>query len=171
MKHIGLFCAVAAVSFCSPAMAAKTFNLVGVTLVGGGTLTGSFTTDDSLTHLLGVDIMASAGTVGSYNYNAFAYNDISKANWVSLPTQGFQITYGNVADQLRLNLQNFTAAGATIIVDNSYEYQSQAGPRSVTAGTVVAAPVPEPAAWALMIAGFALIGAAMRRRSTAVSFA
>jgi hypothetical protein len=34
-----------------------------------------------------------------------------------------------------------------------------------------AAPVPEPAAWALMIAGFGLAGAALRRRRTVVSFA
>ncbi len=31
--------------------------------------------------------------------------------------------------------------------------------------------VPEPATWAMMIGGFALAGAAMRRRKTAVSFA
>jgi hypothetical protein len=35
----------------------------------------------------------------------------------------------------------------------------------------VAGPVPEPAAWAMMIAGFAFAGAAMRRRKMVVSFA
>ena len=39
---------------------------------------------------------------------------------------------------------------------------------SVTAAT---AAVPEPATWGLMIAGFGLVGAAMRRRQTAVRFA
>jgi hypothetical protein len=34
--------------------------------------------------------------------------------------------------------------------------------------TITPAPAPEPAAWALMIAGFGLIGAAMRRRSSVV---
>ena len=33
------------------------------------------------------------------------------------------------------------------------------------------APVPEPATWAMMIAGFGLMGATMRRRRTSVSFA
>lgn len=37
--------------------------------------------------------------------------------------------------------------------------------------TVAAAAVPEPATWALMIGGFALSGAALRRRKTAVSIA
>lgn len=38
-------------------------------------------------------------------------------------------------------------------------------------GLVPNNPVPEPATWAMMIGGFALAGAAMRRRRTAVSFA
>lgn len=38
-------------------------------------------------------------------------------------------------------------------------------------GIAVAPPVPEPTTWALMIAGFAFVGASMRRRRTAVSFA
>jgi hypothetical protein len=37
--------------------------------------------------------------------------------------------------------------------------------------TPFAAPVPEPATWAMMIGGFALAGAAMRRRKPVVSFA
>jgi len=34
-----------------------------------------------------------------------------------------------------------------------------------------AAPVPEPASWAMLIAGLGIVGASMRRRKTAVSFA
>ncbi|MBO9581616.1 MAG: PEP-CTERM sorting domain-containing protein [Sphingobium sp.] len=33
------------------------------------------------------------------------------------------------------------------------------------------APVPEPATWAMLIAGMGIVGASMRRRKTAVSFA
>ena len=36
--------------------------------------------------------------------------------------------------------------------------------------TFAALPVPEPAAWALMIVGFGAIGVAFRRRSTKVAF-
>lgn len=36
---------------------------------------------------------------------------------------------------------------------------------------VSAGPVPEPATWALLIAGFALVGVSMRRRRTTISFA
>jgi hypothetical protein len=37
--------------------------------------------------------------------------------------------------------------------------------------TFTSSPVPEPASWAMMIGGFGLIGAAMRRRTTTVRFA
>ena len=36
--------------------------------------------------------------------------------------------------------------------------------------SLAAAPAPEPASWALMVAGFGLAGAAMRRRTTRLSF-
>lgn len=42
---------------------------------------------------------------------------------------------------------------------------------SVTASGPVTPAVPEPASWALMITGFGLVGAAMRRRATTVRFA
>lgn len=42
---------------------------------------------------------------------------------------------------------------------------------SVTTAVPVAAPVPEPATWAMMVGGFGLIGAAVRRRRMTVRFA
>ena len=38
-------------------------------------------------------------------------------------------------------------------------------------GALTAGAVPEPATWAMMIAGFGLVGGAMRRRSTKIAFA
>jgi hypothetical protein len=48
-----------------------------------------------------------------------------------------------------------------------YVYNDQVG----TQFSAVTTSVPEPATWALMIGGFGLTGAAMRRRKTIVSFA
>jgi hypothetical protein len=42
---------------------------------------------------------------------------------------------------------------------------------NITFGSVNPGGVPEPAAWAMMLAGFGLVGAAMRRRQPTVSFA
>ena len=52
-RLIAIAAAIAAMTAAAPAWAAKVFVLDNVTLQGGGTLTGSFTTDDTLTSLLG----------------------------------------------------------------------------------------------------------------------
>ena len=55
------------------------------------------------------------------------------------------------------------------------ETQTLAGSRWLTDGSVSAVAgggsVPEPATWAMMIAGFGVVGAAMRRRKVRVRFA
>ena len=49
---------------------------------------------------------------------------------------------------------------------------SPVGPQTETLTiTDTAASVPEPASWAMMVGGFGLIGAAMRRKKVAVTFA
>ena len=165
MKRLAAI-AVAAVAIASaaPAWAAKTFVLDGVTLQGGGTLTGTFTTDDALTSLVGIDITASAGTWGPGVFSAFTYNNASLADWVSLPTQGFRISTAGYAQQLRLDFFPLTGTGANLL-NTSYEYQSTGGPRAVTGGRAVlqVSAVPEPATWAMMITGFGLVGAMVRR--------
>ncbi len=61
------------------------------------------------------------------------------------------------------NVTIFNAAGATL-------YSGQVDARGQT-GTVIfdAGVVPEPASWAMMVAGFGLVGFAARRRSAAVA--
>ncbi|WP_310496850.1 cistern family PEP-CTERM protein [Sandarakinorhabdus sp.] len=68
----------------------------------------------------------------------------------------------------------FGAAQSTIILDNFVvRYQAidiangQQGGSGI--GVFGAAPVPEPASWAMMIAGFGLVGAAARRRKLQVA--
>ena len=165
-RLIAIAAAIAAMTAAAPAWAAKVFVLDNVTLQGGGTLTGSFTTDDALTSLLGVNITASSGTFGPGVFSTFTYNNAALANWVSLPSQGFQISTSGAAQQLRLDFFPLTASGANIL-HTSNEYQNTGGGRAVTGGRVVLdvpSAVPEPATWAMMITGFGLAGVAIRRR-------
>jgi hypothetical protein len=165
MKKIFLFCAAAgaAALLSAPASAAVIFNLVGVTLQGGGTLTGSFTTNDALTAVTAVDITASAGSFGGFPFTAYTYNSLPSFTLLPLV---FDVNGPNAGDELRIAFAGqLTASGATLA--NSYDYRTNAGPRAVTAGSVVAAAaaaVPEPATWAMMIVGFGMAGAVLRRR-------
>jgi hypothetical protein len=61
--------------------------------------------------------------------------------------------------KLTLNDVNFGTPGSAT-VKGTFRLLSESAPA-----------VPEPATWAMMIAGMGLVGASMRRRSTAVSFA
>ena len=174
MKHlIAITAAIAAIATAAPAWAAKVFTLDNVTLQGGGTLTGSFTTDDALTSLLSVNITASSGTFGPGVFSNFTYNNASLADWVVLPTQGFRISTSGFAQQLRLDFFPLTAGGANIL-NTSYEYQNTGGGRAVTGGRAVLdvpSAVPEPATWAMMIMGFGLAGAALRSHGRKVALA
>jgi hypothetical protein len=176
LKRLGLLGAVAAMAIAPPASATKTFVLQGVTLQGTGptpgssaTLEGSFSTSDDLTHLEAVNITASAGNYWFNDFTAFRFDDAPLADWVSLPTQGFQISIGSPTDpdqQLHLVLLSFTETGGDIWTGGSFVAQRPAGHRLITGGSVVAAApaVPEPMTWLMMVGGFGLIGLAMRRR-------
>lgn len=80
---------------------------------------------------------------------------------------GGGLTYGeDGAGTLTLN---FTLAQSAIDFSNLYvRYQSIAAP-GLTSDSAVGVPVtavPEPGTWALMIAGFGLMGAALRSRKS-----
>ena len=169
MKRVAaITTAIIAMAMAAPAWAAKTFVLDNLTLQGGGTLTGTFTTDDALKSLLAIDITASAGTYGPGVFSVFNYNNAALADWVSLPTQGFRIQTAGAAQQLRLDFNPLTLTGANIL-NTSSEYQRLGGPRAVLTGRVVfqdvpppVSAVPEPATWAMMIIGFGAVGSMVR---------
>lgn len=57
------------------------------------------------------------------------------------------------------------------LFDNTWQKQSSSGIRIFVEGTPAAGAVPEPATWALLVVGFGMMGATMRRRAYTVSMA
>ena len=74
--------------------------------------------------------------------------------------------YGQTGVVSALDLAAFDAMGWNLSVDAL----KNGGRYTHSTAQIYAAAVPEPASWALMIGGFGAIGAALRRRRTAVSF-
>lgn len=73
-----------------------------------------------------------------------------------------EFTFGD-GGKFRLTLSDVTFdTPGSAVVNGKFKLISDALPSQ---------PVPEPAAWALMVGGFGALGAAMRRRRTTVSFA
>ena len=107
------------------------------------------------------------GTGGTFSYNPLID-----------PSDSYQS--GSVQNSARLTFGFLSGVGFNPNVDGLYSVRLDVaglagGAKTLTALAQVGAgatpAVPEPATWGLMIAGFGLVGASMRRRSTAVRFA
>ena len=163
---------VAAALVPGSASAQVVFNVSG-TFNDGGTLSGTFTTDNGLTALLSTSLTVSGGSLG---LNGVTFNDNSyiAAGTVNLPNSFYLYAPSTVDKSLSLFFASpLTLSGATL-TGASTNYQQFVGSRTLVSGSVVGTAVgavPEPASWALVIGGFGLLGAGLRRARTKVRFA
>jgi hypothetical protein len=86
----------------------------------------------------------------------------SSASFFGDVVNSFSLVFGSFA------VNNSLYSNNTIALTDDTGFRACNGCVSLTSGV---AAVPEPAAWVLMIAGFGLVGSAMRRRAATVSFA
>lgn len=180
--------AIAAIAIATPALAGPEFHFSGTflpstgtsftQLLGGGSFDGSYTLADS-----------SFPTSGVGFFDAFTLNLRDSGGTIlfsltkGVGTAGGYINTGNAGiyggttilfyDAAQSYLQlvvpaNFGGTGA--ILPNGYSYAQIAPQNQATIGSGVIG-VPEPAAWGLMIGGFAAMGMALRSRRTRVAYA
>jgi hypothetical protein len=173
----------------TPASAAITIGLNDVKFDLGGTLTGTFTTTDDLSDLLDFSFTTSADDYGWFfgNFPGATYTKADAHDWSILWNPSGFITglsasfgelFGNPAfSTISLVFDgNLSDSGTTpLLLSNETVLTWDGGTRfsHISSGSVspVAGAIPEPGTWALMIGGLALVGASMRRRKVAVSFA
>lgn len=103
----------------------------------------------------------SAAYANSYNPLAKSTNYLGDVGSSTAQSYEVKVLAGNSL------LLLFNTNGSTNSTNYSYSVEAFS---DVNGGEVFGA-VPEPATWAMMIGGFALIGSQMRRRRTVVSFA
>jgi hypothetical protein len=158
--------AAAACLLAAPAIAnANVEWLVTGTLSGGGTVTGTFTTDiyGFITGPFDLEATASSPLVAESYTNGGTDYISSGANFVD-----FQPGY---VDDLHIQFQNSLLSGSAnnpIVVGSSYECQGSSSCFVPSGGETqlftsgFAEAIPEPAAWAMLILGFFGLGALLR---------
>ena len=139
-----------------------------VTFDDGGTLTGTFTTNDPMTALLDFDITTSPGADIGFNYTPATASSVS----TSLPfILVLTAAIGSLGDTLQVTFDSLTASGSLITIGtfDSFE-QTIPTRRNIVAGEVIvaSATVPEPSTLALAAIGgvLGLLNYVRRRRRT-----
>jgi hypothetical protein len=162
-------------SLASPVIARDVvWTLSDVTFDDGGTASGWLEYDADADTIDGWAITTTGGTImDGFDYQTNIYAFVEGV--------GDLILGGNSQYDPYLRLHAFgplSDAGGTVALltglDGSYECDNCDTVRAITGGALVApaSPVPEPAVWTTMVAGFGAIGlVARRRRSARTGFA
>lgn len=169
MKSI-LYAGAAVIAAMSVSATANAATLIPIDFQGSNPLTspfgagqieaGEFThtfdftlsTDGLATSYAGSVALLAAGVPGDLNFSSVSLNGVL----FTPVSTGFYEFYTLPATALM--------AGLNSIVVKGYSYGA-----SSYSGTLNVAPVPEPATWAMMIAGLGIAGAALRRRASRVA--
>ena len=144
------------------------YTFSGVTFSDGGTLTGTFTTNDTFNTLLDFDITTSPGAGLGFTYTPLTAGSAS----TSLPAI-IVLSTATLDEILQVTFAGgLTATGAPILI-GTFDSFEQAGPdarRDIVAGSAIVAPltVPEPSTLALLaIDGVLGVLISVRRRRQA----
>jgi hypothetical protein len=137
------------------------YTFSGVTFSDGGTLNGTFTTNDAISSLLNYNITTSPGIGIGFNYTPATTNSSS----TSLPSI-LVLSTPSLNNILEVTFTGLTAAGSPIRIGtfDSFE-QTLTNRRDIVAGSAIVGTVPEPETYAMMLAGLGLLGFAARRRT------
>lgn len=107
------------------------------------------------------------GSVDSYNGLDVLANDLTTVLYSFTGIDAAVNPNGNQANPITNPLATLTLSGADVSLVGGLRLTSSQNAFEIDNLSV--AGVPEPASWAMMLAGFGMIGGALRRRSSAVA--
>ncbi len=152
------------------------WTLSNVVYDDGATASGTFVTDSTTGLASAVNVSITAGLLSAFTYdssNSTIFNNpfFTPDSFLALATGTTRYIHFAFANSLAAPGVNPLSIGI-YPVRSSWDCDNCNNVRYAVSGFASAAAVPEPASWALMIAGFGLVGAATRRRpSVRVTYA
>lgn len=160
-------CAISALAFAAASASADPYQLV---YSGNSATTGAFTTtlDLNLPAGGGLATLLGGDRNGITVLSLSAYANANNSVQLPFPFVDFGGLSFTLADGISYN---FYYSGTQLFELNSVLAPGgfPDGDAPISSATLTA--VPEPATWGMMILGFGVLGAAMRRRSTKIAFA
>jgi len=146
------------------------WTLEGVTFNDGGALSGTFVTDLS-GDVLSFDVTSTTGTtLPGFHYSSGSGDVTGSVGWYGGP-YSFAIENSASTQYVNLSFQNPLAAGGTDLLNpttlsalGSYECNNCINSRFVTGGEAIAASVPEPKTYGMMLIGLGVLGFIAYRR-------
>lgn len=113
-------------------------------------------------HSAGVSLKSVSSIGSGFSNPLDTFMNLDAGNTITSKIQFDTSKVGTFDQMFSFNFEDYVPGG---IGTRPYQLNLRA------IGTVLAPSVPEPSTWAMMIAGFGLVGGAIRRRKTSVSFA
>lgn len=164
LRKLGLTAAIAASVALSTGASAATV-LSPIDLVGGSSaFSATHSTSGSFTDVFDF-VLTQAGTASS-SITSIALGKFADVKFTSITLNGVDFTALSTGKFEAWSLDNLQlAAGSHTLVVKGSSNGTAANSASYS-GTlnILASAVPEPASWALLVGGFALVGGAMRRK-------
>ena len=157
MKRLGFLAMATAASFAfaSAAQAADFIDISGASGVfGKDGVSGEF----EETFTFDVD---DRFRLGSFDISSIASGALSDVNFTSVTFNGVEF---NILAQGRQEFRNLFDQ-VILAGNNTITVRGTSGAQGAFSGTISLAAIPEPATWAMMVGGFGVIGASMRRRA------
>lgn len=140
-----------------------TWNLSGVTFSDGTSATGSFTLDWDARTLTAFDIATESGVLPAFDYNVG--NSVVYFGGFGPNSFSFLENTGNRYVTFSFDAALSSPGAYSINTAYSWDCNNCGTYRTVTAGSVTSADVPEPASIALLGLGFATMGALRRKKA------